>query len=136
KGSSQGRSLCFGATNSAVSMEVDREYPDVLSTIYAAIGHPRHTVYIPLPVCTEQVLPEMLNGKWDAASWKRFKELKLSAPIPEEWTKFEADSLATYKKAQADARTLLKQGKRTEAIKLLNDTASAIWSDGKVLLGL
>lgn len=136
KGSSQGRSLCFGATNSAVSMEVDREYPDVLSTIYAAIGHPRRTVYIPLPVCTEQVLPEMLNGKWDAASWKRLKELKLSAPIPEEWTKFEADSLATYKKAQADARALLKQGKRTEAIKLLNDTAAAIWNDGKVLLGL
>lgn len=136
KGSSQGRALCFGATNSAASMEIDREYPDVLSTIYAAIGHPRHTVYVPIPIGTEQVLPEMLNGKWDAVSWKRLKELKLHAPFPEEWKKFELDFLVTYKKAQADARALLKQGKRDAAVKLLNDTANAIWKDAAALLKL
>lgn len=136
KGSSQGRSLCFGATNSAASMEIHREFPDVLSTIYATIGHPRHTVYVPVPVCVKQVLPEMQDGRWDAASWKHLSEHKMAAPLPEEWTRFEADSMATYKKAQEDARALLKQGKRTEAVKLLNDTASAIWKNAETLLGL
>ncbi|MBO5694492.1 MAG: hypothetical protein J6S98_03715 [Lentisphaeria bacterium] len=136
KESSEKRSVCFKHTNSTSSLEIDLQYPDVLSTAYVTIGHPRHTVYVPVPVCVEQVLPGMSDGSWSAASWKRFKELSLAAPIPEEWAKFEADFMATYKKAQEDACALLKQGKRTEAVKLLNDTASAIWKNAETLLGL
>ena len=134
--SSQKRSVCFRATNSTSSLEIDKQYPDILSTAYFTIGHPRHTVYVPIPVCVEKILPSMGNLKWSAAAWKRFDELKLEAPIPAEWTKFEKDSMAVYQKAQSDARKLLDAGKRAEAVKLMNSTAEKIWINAEKLLNI
>ena len=128
------RSVCYTNTNSAADLEVDRRYPDILSTMYAAVGHPRHTIYLPIPVCTQQILPDMQNINWSKASYTRLKELKYNAPIPSEWSKFEADSTAEYKKAQAEARKLLDAGKRTDAVKLLNSTAEKIWKNAEKLL--
>ena len=136
KGSSESICICSKLTNSTASLEIDRENPDVLSTAYVTIGQPRHTVYVPVPVCTEKVLPVMQDGTWSDATWKRLKEQKLSAPIPEEWKKFETDFMVVYKKAQADARGLLKKGDRNAAIKLMNDTATAIWKDAAALMKL
>ena len=48
------RSICGKNTNSAASIEIDKEYPDVLYTMYATIGHPRHTVYLPIPVVAKK----------------------------------------------------------------------------------
>ena len=128
------RSICFKYTNSISSFEIDRRYPDVLSTMYTTIGHPRHTVYVPVPVCVEKILPSMGNLKWSAAAFKRLDKLKLETPIPAEWTKFEKDSMAVYQKAQSDARKLLNAGKRAEAVKLVNSTAEKIWKDAVKLL--
>jgi hypothetical protein len=128
------RSVCFKLTNSSSSLEVDKKYPDVLSSLYVTIGHPRHTVYVPVPVCTEKVLPSMGNGKWAKAVFKRLDTLKLEAPIPAEWTKFEQDSMAEYTKAKAEARKLLDAGKRAEAVKLMNSTAEKIWINAEKLL--
>ena len=132
--STQPRSVCFKLTNSTASLEVDKQYPDVLSTMYATIGHPRHTVYVPVPVCAEKFLPSMESPKWSAAVFKRLDALKLEAPIPAEWTKFEQDSMAEYTKAKAEARKLLDAGKRAEAIKLVNSAAEKIWIAAEKLL--
>ena len=78
----------------------------------------------------------MNNGRWAAVSWKRLKQLKLNAPIPAEWTQFEQNFMTTYKKAQEEARELLKKGERDAAVKLLNDTANAIWKEAAALLNL
>ena len=134
--SPQKRSVCFRATNSTASFEIDRRYPDVLSTMYTTIGHPRHTVYVPVPVCVEKLHPAMTDLRWSAAAWKRFDELKLEAPIPAEWTKFEADSMVKYNKAKDEARKLLDAGKRAEAVKLMNSTAEKIWNDAEKLLNI
>ena len=128
------RSVCGQSTNSGSTIEVDRQYPDVLSTIYAAIGHPRNTVYVPIPVCAEKVLPSMGSYAWSLASFKRGDKNGFENPLPCEWMKFEADSKAKYANAKADARKLLDNGKRTEAIKLLNDTAYDIWEKAEALL--
>ena len=128
------RSICFKHTNSASTLEVDRQYPDVLSTGYFTVGHPRHTVYIPVPVCAEKFLPGMSDNSWASAAFKRFKELGLSAAIPAEWLEFEKSSMAKYQAAKAQAKTLLDAGKRSEAVKLLNDAAYAIWGEAETLL--
>ena len=130
------RSVCFRATNSTSSLEIDKQYPDVLSTAYFTIGHPRHTLYVPIPVCVKDILPSMGNLKWSAAAWKRFDELKLEAPIPAEWTKFEKDSMAEYFKAKDEARKLLNENKRAEAINLMNSTAVSIWKKAEKLLNI
>ena len=130
------RSVCFKHTNSGSSLEIDRQYPDVLSTGYFTVGHPRHTVYIPVPVCAEKLLPGMTNFQWSSASFKRFDAKGLAAPLPEEWLKFEKDSMAEYTGAREKARRLLDAGKRTEAVKLLNDTAYKIWCSAEKLLNI
>jgi hypothetical protein len=128
------RSVSGQSTNSGSTIEVDLQYPDVLSTIYAAIGHPRNTVYVPIPVCAEKVLPSMGSYAWSLASFKRGDKSGFEATVPAEWLKFEADSQAVYNAAKIKARKLLNSGKRAEAIKLLNDAAYIIWEKAEALL--
>ena len=128
------RSLCGHNTNSGCTIEIDLQYPDVLSGLYASIGQPRNMVYIPIPICAEKYLPSMGNYSWSAASFKRGNKVGFEAPIPAEWQKFEADTMAKYAEAKAKARKLLDNGKRAEAVKLLNTTACNIWKEAEALL--
>ena len=130
------RSICGKTTNSAASIEIDKQYPEILSTMYAAIGHPRHTVYVPIPIVAENIPSLMKNRKWSMAAFKRLDKLNENAPVPEEWIIFEKESISLYAKAQAEARKLLDTGKKDAAVTLLNNTSKKIWKKAANLLGL
>ena len=132
----QKRSVCYKNTNSTASMEIDRQYPDVLSSMYVTIGHPRHTIYVPVPVCAEKLHSALNDLKWSSASFKRLTELDYNAAIPAEWTKFEKDSFAEYSAAKNEARKLLNANKRAEAVKLMNSTSAKIQADAAKLMNL
>ena len=134
--SKEKRSVCFKNTCSTSSLELDLQYPDVLSTGYFTIGHPRNTIYVPVPVCAEKVLPSMADYSWSKVACKRLAELGFGAPIPEEWANFESNAMAEYAKAKDEARKLLDAGKRDEAVKLLNETAYKIWCGAEKLLNI
>ena len=133
EGSPLERSVCFKYTNSASSLVIHREFPQTLSSLWVLIGHPRHTIYVPIPLCAEKLLPSMLTPEWSAASWKRFTELGLHAEIPARWTTLEKQSIVSYGKAVSDAEKLLRGGKKARAVKLLNQTASGIWKKAEAL---
>ncbi len=126
--------LCSQSTNSSSTLEISLNYPDVLSTGYFLIGPPRHTICVPVPVCVEEYLPGMKDLTWSAAAWKRFDKNGFSAELPPAWTEFEARSLKKYRQAQSQAENLLENGKKTEAVKLLNDTARSIWKETELRL--
>ena len=128
------RSICGKTTNSAGSIEIDKEYPAVLSTLYAAIGHPRHTVYVPIPIVAENIPVIMKNRKWSMKAFNRLDQLGLDSSIPSAWTKFETESMERYAAARAEARQLLKSGKQAQAVALLNSTARKIWVKAARLL--
>ena len=128
------RSVCFRSTNSAASLEIDRQYPGTLSTAYCTFGQPRHTVYVPVPVCARKFRAEMTDNTWSAASWKRLKEKGLEAPIPAEWSKYEQEFIAEYTAVREQARKLLDQGKQAEAENLLNAAAEKIWDKAAAVL--
>ena len=128
------RSICGKTTNSAASVEIDKQYPQYLSTMYAAIGHPRHTVYVPIPITAEAIPAVMKNRRWSMTAYKRLDTHGEVAPIPEEWLKFEKESMEYYRKVQARARKLLDSGKNTEAAALLNTAAGKIWKSAAKLL--
>ena len=128
------RSLCGKTTNTGATVEIDREYPDVLSVLFVTIGPPRNTVYIPIPVCAEKLHPAMGDYRWSTTAWKNFDAVTFEAPIPAEWSKFESAAVAEMVAAKAKARQLLKAGKRDEAVKLINSTAEAIWGKAVTLL--
>ena len=129
------RSVCYLNTNSSASLEIDRQYPDVLSTAYMAAGHPLHTIYVPVPICAEKLHPAMSDLSWSKASFDRLNKLGLQ-DVPAEWAKFESDYMAEYIAAKAEARKLLQRGKRSEAVKLINQTVEKIWADAAKLLKL
>ena len=132
--SSEKVSVCFTSTNSTASLEIDRQYPDVLSCGYFTLGHPRHTIYLPVPICVEKVLPQMADFSASRAAWGRFDKLGFDAPIPENWLEFEKNAVKKYADTKAEARKLLDNGKRAEAVRLLNSTAAAICDEAAVLL--
>ena len=125
------RSVCSQYTNSASTLVIHREYPDVLSTAYVLIGPPRHTLYLPIPICVEKFDRRQSETVWSDAAWNRFAALGLHAPIPAEWSVFEKESIARYEAASAEALSLLRNGKKNQAVRMLNQTASEIW--GKAL---
>lgn len=129
------RTLCSKSTNSASTLEIDLAYPEVLSTGYFLIGPPRHTICVPVPVCVKKFHPAMTDLRWSSAAWASFDKNGFGAEVPAAWKDFEASSLAEYKKAQTEAEKLLKDGQRDAAVKLLNDTAFAIWEKAAVLIG-
>ena len=120
-------SVCSSWTNSASTQVVHKEFPETLSTVWALIGHPRNTIYVPIPVCVEKLHPAMLSLEWSAAAWKRFDKLGADAEIPAEWTALEQQSIAEYEKAVKEAEVLLRNGRKAEAVKLVNTTAAGIW---------
>ena len=126
--------VCNKHTLSTMTMEIDKEFPDVLSTAYTTIGHPRHTIVIPFPICIETIPEIIKNGSWSQKSFNRLKKSGNNSPIPQEWTDFEKTALEKYKNAKNQARTLLKENKKEAAIKLLNDTTAEIFKSAKELL--
>ena len=79
--------------------------------MYAAIGHPRHTIYAPIPIVAENIPMVMKKRKWSMKAFIRLDQLCLDASIPSVWTKFEKESMERYAAAKAEARKLLKSGK-------------------------
>lgn len=127
EGSPLTRATCFKHTNSTSTLVIHREFPDVLSTAYLHVGHPRHTLYLPIPVCVEKLDCRQEEPVWAEASWKRFDRLGLDAPIPAEWAAFEKESMETYAKASADALALLRKGEKAQAVRIMNEASSGIW---------
>lgn len=76
----------------------------------------------------------MKNRKWSGASYQRLEELKLDAPLPEEWLRFEKSAFEKYSAAKVEARKMLDAGRREEAVKLLNSVSEGIWRDAAKLL--
>ena len=76
----------------------------------------------------------MKSRKWSATAFARLDELKLESPLPGEWIKFEKESMILYAQAQAEARKLLTENKRAEAVKHLNFIARKIWRGAAEIL--
>ena len=130
------RSVCCSWTNSCSSFELDREFPDVLSTAYMCVGSPRNTVVLPFPICIKTLPEELATVKVASASYARMGKLGYAAEMPQAWKACEKKSFDSYDKALVQAKALLKNGKKAEAVKLLNDTFNKIWQEAKNLPGL
>ena len=130
------RTICSEKTNSCSTFVLHREYPDVLSTGWFCIGQPRHTLFLPFPICLESLPESMTRPDWSTSARKRIDELGVEAPLPPEWLEFEQRTLDRYTQTEQQAFDLLRKGQKPEARDLLNSTASQIWQEGASLLGI
>ena len=128
------RRVCSKYTNSSATLELDREFPSLLSTAYVLIGPPRQTICVPIPIVMREVHPTMLSHAWRFAAWKRFDEVGVEAPVPAEWLSFERESFGQYRAAQGKARELMRAGQQEEATSLMRTATMDIWNAAANLL--
>ena len=121
-------------TLSAVCFELDAEFPEMLGCAYVALGPQQHTVYLPTPMALEQFPEDMQNGKWAA----RALALRLKLGDDHEYLPrieaLEKQLLAEFDAAREEARSFLRDGRRDEAKKLLNDCYARQYEETLALL--
>ena len=112
--------ICNKKTNSAATLAPDAEFPDVLSSIYVAIGPPACTVFLPVPICLSEIPDDISDGSWSSAAFARHDSFGLDFD-DSIWLPFESKMSALFDDALHGARLLLRKGERAQAIELLNN---------------
>ena len=105
-----------------VCFEIDREYPAYLSCAYIALGPQQHTVYLPVPMAAEQMPAEMRSGEWGQSAYEFRDAAGDDHPALGRIVEFEDKLISEFESVREEARRLLKDQKKDEAVKLLNDT--------------
>ena len=101
--------LCGSRTNSGTTLRVDCEYPEALSTMFAAFGPPRHTVYLPVPFLADDFPEELTSGKFSDAIFARWNADRELLP-QDKLIEFERELNTRHDEAVEKARDLLKKG--------------------------
>lgn len=110
-------------TFAAFTLELDPEYSDYLSTVYASFGPPRHTLYLPIPFIAADKLPaDLLNRKTVEAAIKRRNGAGEDAAVDPELVKLQEKIVLDFAKARYRARQMLRSDRREAAEKLLRET--------------
>lgn len=105
----------------ASCFEIDPEFPAYLSCAYAAIGPQRHTVYLPIAMAVRQLPDKIRDGRWAQMAFDHQEAFGTEHSDMPKFTELEGKFLEEFKAVREDARKLLKDGKKDEAVKLLNE---------------
>lgn len=125
--------LCGKRTNSGTTIVIDCEYPAELSTLVAAFGPPRHTVYLPVPFLCTQFPEELTSGKFSDAVFARFNAGRELLP-QDKLAEFEQTLNKRHDEAMEKARAVLKKaGSKAEAGKILTEAFLLNWEDVRKL---
>ena len=112
---------CRKNSLSAVCFEIDPEFPAQLTTAYVALGPQQHTVYLPTPMALTQFPDFIRNGGWSDLAYELRKREGYDHRYLPRFIELEDRLFAEYDRVREEARALLKDGKKAEAEKLLND---------------
>ena len=111
--------LCNKTTNSAATIAIDRDYPNMLSTMYVAIGPVGHTMYIPAPICLREIPQDIADRSWSKAAFARREQHGLSFDS-NVWLPHEKAAMAIYRPALEKAKKALQNRQRKDAQDILN----------------
>ena len=112
--------LCNKTTNSAATIAIDKDFPNMLSTMYVAIGPVGHTMYIPAPICLKEIPQDIADRSWSKAAFAR-RDASGLAFDSDVWLPYEKAAMAIYRPALAKAKEAMRNRRRREAQDILND---------------
>ena len=112
--------LCNKTTNSAATIAIDKDFPNMLSTMYVAIGPVGHTMYIPAPICLKEIPQDIADRSWSKAAFARRDANGLSFDS-DVWLPHEKAAMAIYRPALAKAKEAMRNRRRKDAQAILND---------------
>lgn len=119
---------------SSVCFEIDKEFPAYLSCAYTALGPQQHTIFVPIPMALRQMPEKMRDGSWGQMAYDIRKAFGNDHKYVAEFRRLEDKFLAEFDAKRAEARSLLKAGRKDEAAKLLNDCFGRQFSEADALL--
>ena len=121
---------CAARTVSAATFSIDREFPADLTVIYAAVGNPEYTFFIPIPLTVNEVPAALLNQKFSEEVYRNFakKQKNVSDAKRDEIEKrmYEIQRIAR-EKARKILRNSFSESCRLEARKIMNDAFAENW---------
>jgi len=112
---------CRRNSLSGVCFEIDGEFPQYLTTAYIALGPQQHTIYLPTPMSIEQFPKEIFDSSWADMAYKLRERVGFDHKYLERITAYEDKIFPEFEAVREEARKLLKDGKKAEAVRLLND---------------
>ena len=119
---------------SSICFEIDKEFPAYLSCGYTALGPQQHTIYIPMPMALRQTPAKMRDGSWGQMAYDIRKAFGCDHKYVADFRKLEDKFLREFTETRAEARRLLKAGRKAEAVKLLNDCFDRQFAEADRLL--
>ena len=113
------RQVCMENTIASTLMVPDRGCPDMLSTVFIAIGPPRHTIYLPVPFGTTEFPEELANGDMGLTAFAIRDKYGLDHEHLPRFKALEKELMDEYLPVREQARIMLRQNRRKEAAELL-----------------
>ena len=114
--------------------ELDPEFTAFLSCAYISLGPQRHTVYLPVAMATRQLPDKMRDGRWAEMAYSHQEAFGPDHGDLEKITALEDKFLAEFKAVREQARQLLREGKKDEAVNLLNDCFDRQYAEADKLM--
>ncbi|MBO5689692.1 MAG: hypothetical protein J6S73_07145, partial [Lentisphaeria bacterium] len=116
----QFRQVCMKNTIASTMMVPDAMFPQYLSAAFVAIGPPRHTIFLPVPMAATQIPADLTNGEWGAKAFSLQDKMGMDHNKLAEFKKLENTLTGEFFETKERARKLLLQGKINEAVTLLD----------------
>ncbi|MBE6402184.1 MAG: hypothetical protein E7039_00490 [Lentisphaerae bacterium] len=123
---------CGKSTISGTTFVIDKEYPEFLSSVYAALSSPASSCYLPIPMTLKEVPEEICNGSYSDRSLK-LMEKKLPLLPADKLAVLEKRLYERHQAAVEKARVLLrtstKHTVKDDVAKILNDAFAENFKD-------
>ena len=116
----QFRQICMKNTIASTMMVPDAMFPQYLSAAFVAVGPPRHTIFLPIPMAASQIPAALTNGEWGAKAFSLQNKLGLDHNKLDSFKKLEKTLTEEFFAAREHARKLLLCGKINKAAALLD----------------
>lgn len=127
----QYRSVCVNASLASTMFVPDRQFPEYLSVAFVALGPQRHTVFLPIPMGLSAMPESLINGDWGSVALALSEKLPLDHNRIGELEMVEKRFLDEFFAVREQARMLLLNGKRKEAVELLDKVFRKHYGEAK-----
>ncbi|MBR2872416.1 MAG: hypothetical protein IKB99_02865 [Lentisphaeria bacterium] len=114
------RQVCMKDTLASTMFVPDRMYPEYLSAAFVALGPPRHTLFLPVPMGVTALPESLTDSRWGTKALQLAEKLSVDHPYVKEFETLENKFIKEFFDMREQARKLLIQGKNAQAQKLLD----------------
>ena len=128
------RQVCMKNTLCSTMFVPDRMYPEYLSVTYVALGPPRHTIFLPIPMGLPGLPQSLADSRWGTRALELSEKLSIDHKFVGEFEKIEEKFISEFTETKEKARLLLLKGKHNEALQLLSDTFCRQYKEAGKLL--